>query len=99
MGANYVVEILVVPIDRTGYCRAKVQIELDLGLVHANRGTIRKGMAGDYGVVMIRSGFIFNLIFIHRVQSLPRKRGRYTGIVVVSRRIAVDSPPFSWKII
>ena len=35
----------------------------------------------------------------HRVQSLPRKRGRNTGIVVVSRRIAVDSPPFWWKII
>ena len=30
----------------------------------------------------------------HRVQSLHRKRGRNTGIVVVSRRIAVDSPPF-----
>ena len=35
----------------------------------------------------------------HRVQSLPRKRGRNTGTVVVSRRIAVDSPPFWWKII
>ena len=36
---------------------------------------------------------------IHRVQSLHRKRGRYTGTVVVSRRIAVDSPPFWWKVI
>ena len=36
---------------------------------------------------------------MHRVQSLHRKRGRNTGIVVVSRRIAVDSPPFWWKII
>ena len=35
----------------------------------------------------------------HRVQSLRGKSGRNTGIVVVSRRIAVDSPPFWWIII
>ena len=42
---------------------------------------------------------MFSLYVCHHVQSLRRKRGRNTVIVVVSRRIAVDSPPFWWKII
>ena len=40
-------KILVVPLVRTGYCRAKVQIELDLGWVHANR----RDDPGGYGRV------------------------------------------------
>ena len=49
-------------------------------------------------VISVNRPFIFRYTS-HRAQSLPRKRGRNTGIVVVSRRIAVDSPPFWWKII
>ena len=42
---------------------------------------------------------IFIQLQLHRVQSLRRKRGRNTGIVVITRRIAVNSPPLWWKII
>ena len=51
------------------------------------------------GISTVRSDMYFRQSLLHRVQSLRRKRGRNTGIVVVSRRIAVDSPPFWWKII
>ena len=51
----------MVPMVRTGYCRANIQIELDLGWVHANR----RDDPGRYcRVVMVRSGFISNLVMV-----------------------------------
>ena len=48
-------KILIVPMVMTGYCRAKVQIELDLGWVHSN---LRDDPEGYGRVVWVSYGSI-----------------------------------------